>query len=745
MNIESGCVGRLRALSVVACAVLFFCQASCLFAGTIPGVVRIPQRYFPDHSYMNCANTVGDPQIHVLSIDIATNQLVVSTGLPICSGAIDFVFVISTGGAASTPAISNLYTETTPEVSADPAKSYGIKFVDPTHCRLYASYADAVNDRNRIVFTTAGSGFQFTFATSEWCWNACSQMVLQKYGTTVGQDGIADYALVGSRAGHTYDVENVLNKGSFPIGGDGLTAEFGVASILDHFAKINSQLQGPLSKDDFQDEMDGLRPAILRVGWSGGGGHVIVAYGLTGDVVNIADPWYSSTVAMISFNALTTTGYTNAFSGTGTWTHTLTTGRPLDLLFLIDTTGSMGPYIGSLQSGLDALITKIGQDFSNYRIAVSDYKDEPPPLGTGDIGDYVYRADLKFTTDLAAAQSAVNGLGVGGGGDIPEAVYSALANGLAANGIGAWRTGDTTRLIIQIGDAAGHDPEMWPGGTNSGAVLATANNPMLPIHFVTVVPGTDLNAILEGQYLAGTTGGLSANPAAGSADIVTPISNAIDTLAANPRTPNGLVAAINPLFTLQNGTLAGMENLPVATRLEVQQQYGSNQWAPYDLEMLSGNPQIFRLKAPVPIGTYRWRLDYSFGPSTLVSPIGTFLRAFLPHTVVESQYVQFTRLQSLPLAPSIVGPLPATGFVASSVQETYSWHSATNASSYAVQIYQDGVAWRTLVVQPPLSNPNAATLQVSVAGHLVGHSYKWHVQSLNFDRPNPVAGLWVPF
>ena len=60
-----------------------------------------------------------------------------------------------------------------------------------------------------------------------------------------------------------------------------------------------------------------------------------------------------------------------------------------------------------------------------------------------------------LTTSAATAQTAINAITVGGGGDIPEAVYSATYATLEGGIIGGWRNDPTSRMVIVMGDAPG--------------------------------------------------------------------------------------------------------------------------------------------------------------------------------------------------------------------------------------------------------------------------------------------------
>jgi len=103
-------------------------------------------------------------------------------------------------------------------------------------------------------------------------------------------------------------------------------------------------------------------------------------------------------------------------------------GRPdqrLDLIFCIDTTGSMGDDIAAVRSLLVQITNEIADSISDFRIAIVDYRDFRWTLMCGS-GDYAYHDVLDFTTDESAATAgSASPLSLGYGGDTRESVYSA--------------------------------------------------------------------------------------------------------------------------------------------------------------------------------------------------------------------------------------------------------------------------------------------------------------------------------
>lgn len=117
----------------------------------------------------------------------------------------------------------------------------------------------------------------------------------------------------------------------------------------------------------------------------------------------------------------------------------------LDMLFLLDTTGSMGDELNRIQETIDSIAQRI-DDFTPHpelRFGLVAYRDR------GD--EYVTRT-YDFTTDVDSFRDQLNALTADGGGDTPESVNEGLHQ--AVQGI-QWRD-NAVRLIFLVADAAPH-------------------------------------------------------------------------------------------------------------------------------------------------------------------------------------------------------------------------------------------------------------------------------------------------
>ncbi len=120
--------------------------------------------------------------------------------------------------------------------------------------------------------------------------------------------------------------------------------------------------------------------------------------------------------------------------------------RPrLDLVFLIDATGSMGDEIAKLKNSMHSVAQQIaqlpGQPDLCYGLVA--YRDR---------GDVFLTRSHDFTDDLGAFQQALARVQAEGGGDTPEALNEALHETVHAL---SWRAG-AARMVVLVADAPPH-------------------------------------------------------------------------------------------------------------------------------------------------------------------------------------------------------------------------------------------------------------------------------------------------
>ena len=119
----------------------------------------------------------------------------------------------------------------------------------------------------------------------------------------------------------------------------------------------------------------------------------------------------------------------------------------LDLMFVVDTTGSMGDELEYLKAELGDVVKRASQNGAiPTRTSVNFYRDEGDEYT---VRYYDFREDVNEAVSLIAQQSA------NGGGDYEEAVHTALDN--AVNGH-VWDEG-AVKLLFLVLDAPPHETD----------------------------------------------------------------------------------------------------------------------------------------------------------------------------------------------------------------------------------------------------------------------------------------------
>lgn len=136
------------------------------------------------------------------------------------------------------------------------------------------------------------------------------------------------------------------------------------------------------------------------------------------------------------------------------------------IMFIVDTTGSMGDEMLYLQSDFASIAEEVGDEGTQY--AALFYKDD------GD--DYVTRGQ-SFTSDVGAIQSQLGAEYASGGGDEPEAVAQAFTEAFVSEN---WQE-DAVKIAFLIYDAPPH------AGTDAELTAAVEAAAAKGIHIVPIV------------------------------------------------------------------------------------------------------------------------------------------------------------------------------------------------------------------------------------------------------------------
>jgi Mg-chelatase subunit ChlD len=118
----------------------------------------------------------------------------------------------------------------------------------------------------------------------------------------------------------------------------------------------------------------------------------------------------------------------------------------LDVMFVIDATGSMSDEIEQLKANVASISDQLSKlpTRPDVRFATTVFRDR---------GDAYVTRTFDFTRDLGAFQDALRAVEADGGGDTPEAVNAAVFDAIHKP---SWRGGETVSLAFLIGDAAPH-------------------------------------------------------------------------------------------------------------------------------------------------------------------------------------------------------------------------------------------------------------------------------------------------
>src|SRR5258705_7347976 len=119
----------------------------------------------------------------------------------------------------------------------------------------------------------------------------------------------------------------------------------------------------------------------------------------------------------------------------------------IEVVFVLDTTGSMGPLIEGAKRKIWSIATTLidCSPDAEIRMGLVAYRD---------IGDDYVTKTFDLTTDIQGLYADLLQLRARGGGDWPESVNEALLVGVTKM---SWsRVRDSTRIIFLVGDAPPH-------------------------------------------------------------------------------------------------------------------------------------------------------------------------------------------------------------------------------------------------------------------------------------------------
>lgn len=223
-------------------------------------------------------------------------------------------------------------------------------------------------------------------------------------------------------------------------------------------------------------------------------GHAYLFANTDGSKIQIPDGVRAETTHGTAFSSLTVSdnsGYIELVCNGKT-----DAAAALDLMFTVDTTGSMGDELEFLKKELQSVISAVKAQYpqTEIRLSVNFYRDHDD--------EYVVKY-FKFNGDIDEAISNIAAQYSNGGGDTPEAVDEALENSVSGH---AWSTdNETVKLLFIVLDAPPHSDREGTPERYKKAVLDAAAAGIRIIPVVSSGADTELECLMRSA--AAMTGG----------------------------------------------------------------------------------------------------------------------------------------------------------------------------------------------------------------------------------------------
>ncbi len=241
--------------------------------------------------------------------------------------------------------------------------------------------------------------------------------------------------------------------------------------------------------------------------------------------------------------------------------------RP-DILFLADTTGSMGGALSNVRTNAGSIMSAVRLAQPDSDFGAAEYKDFNCGLDA-----FAYRLDQAITASTADAQTGINMWATvpGSGCDTPEAQLNALFV-LATTSATGFRS-SSTRIVAWFGDSSGHDPSGGHSLAATIAALQAANIRVIAVPVDTAPDGDGLDSTGQATAITSATGGVllpAATPSQVANAILTGLKNLPVTVTHTATCDPGLSVSFNlASLTVTSGTDAVFqETISVASNAQ---------------------------------------------------------------------------------------------------------------------------------------------------------------------------------
>jgi hypothetical protein len=132
-----------------------------------------------------------------------------------------------------------------------------------------------------------------------------------------------------------------------------------------------------------------------------------------------------------------------------------------DVMFVFDTSGSMGAVLNEAKAEIVEVIGHINATLPDVHYGVAEVRDYPSSEAEAGGAEKPWKLDEPLTADANAVKSAIEPLFASGGGDFPESYGRALWE-TDTNPTVGWRD-EARHVIILIADNVPHDHELDEG------------------------------------------------------------------------------------------------------------------------------------------------------------------------------------------------------------------------------------------------------------------------------------------
>lgn len=296
--------------------------------------------------------------------------------------------------------------------------------------------------------------------------------------------------------------------------------------------------------------------------------------------------------------------------------------RALDVVFVIDVSGSYGDDIETLRSSAGQIVDALLARGIDVQFAVSEFADFPVS-NFGDSGDIPYRRITRMTSNRASVLAGINQLFLRSGYDEPESQLEALYQvatgaGRDINGDGSYdiavgdvepspvgfRTG-AAKVVLFATDAPFHDRDREPAYPGAGFAETAAALKSKGIRVIALQSGTTSSAASDIARLVSATGGASYQLSTNSAQIATAIAAGVSSTLGEVEITAEKIAGAEWIksITQDKKTARPGEKVRFTVELEGQKSESIDRLT-YDLYLWvrgNGSALIQRVKIPVEV------------------------------------------------------------------------------------------------------------------------------------------------